>query len=152
MRGKIISSGERKIIFNVLKHFKTKNSSLIENAVITLTFKVPRIVKHELNRLAKFGPTGRKKEFNKLDELNLGVVRSITHQFCARGESLANIYFFKAEVSKICKNCVEHVKHVEKSYWKTDRTIDTKLDKLRIALKVEDNKDNNSKYRYSTEE
>ena len=28
------------------------------------------------------------------------------------------------------KNYVEHVKHVEKSYRKTDRTIDTKLDKL----------------------
>ena len=62
------------------------------------------------------------------------------------------IYFFKTEISKICKNCVEQVKHVEKSYWKTDRTIDTKLDKLRIALKVEDNKDNNSEYKCSTEE
>ena len=57
----------------------------------------------------------------------------------------------KAEISKICKNCVEHIKYVEKSYWETDRTIDTKIDKLRIALKVEDNKDDNSKYRYSTE-
>ena len=28
----------------------------------------------------------------------------------------------------------------EKSYWKADRTIDTKLDKLQIALEVEDNK------------
>ena len=60
---------------------------------------------------------------------------------------------FKAEISSnICKNYVEHVKHVEKSYWKTDRTIDTKLDKLRIALEVEDNKDDNSKYSYSAEE
>ena len=42
----------------------------------------------------------------------------------ARGEGLANIYSFEAEISsKICKNCLEHVKHVEKSYWKTDRTI-----------------------------
>ena len=47
---------------------------------------------------------------------------------------------------------MEHVKHVEKSYWKTDRTIDTKLDKLRIALEVEDNKDDNSEYSNSTEE
>ena len=60
---------------------------------------------------------------------------------------------FKAEISsKICKNCVEHVKHVEKSYWKTDRTINTKLDKLRIALEVEDNKDDNGEYSDSTEE
>ena len=41
---------------------------------------------------------------------------------------------------------------MEKSYWKTDRTIDTKLDKLLIALEVEDNKDDNSKYSYSAEE
>ena len=135
---------------SVFKHFKTENSSLIENAAITLTFKVPRIVKHGVKSPSKIRPN-RKKEFNKLDEFNLGVVRRIIHQFYARGESLANIYFFKAEISKICKNCAEHVKH-EKSYWKTDRTIDTKLDKLWIALKVEDNKDDNSEYRYSTEE
>ena len=59
-----------------------------------------------------------------------------------------------AEISsKMCKNCVEHVKHVEKSYWKTDRIIDAKLDKLQIALEVEDNKDDNDgKYSDSTEE
>ena len=34
MRGKVISSGERKIILNVFKHFKTVNSSLNRNAVI----------------------------------------------------------------------------------------------------------------------
>ena len=151
MRGKAISSEEKKIILDVFKHFKTENSSLIENAVITLTFKVPRIVKHGVKSQSKTRPK-IKKQFNKSDELNLGVFRRIIYQFHARGESLANIYFFKAEISKICKNCVEHVKHVEKSYCKTDRTIDTKLDKLRIALKVEDNKDDNSEYRYSTEE
>ena len=58
----------------------------------------------------------------------------VIYQFFARGESLANIFFFKAEISsKICFYCVKHVKHVEKSYWKTERTIDTKLDKLQIA-------------------
>ena len=41
---------------------------------------------------------------------------------------------------------------MEKSYWKTDRTIDTKLDKLQTALEVEDNKDDNSEYSDSTEE
>ena len=33
MRGKAISSGERKIILDVFKHLKTENSSSIENAV-----------------------------------------------------------------------------------------------------------------------
>ena len=41
---------------------------------------------------------------------------------------------------------------MEKSYWKTDRIIDTKLDKLQIALEVEDNKDDNIEYSDSTDE
>ena len=93
MRGKAISSGERKIILNVSKHFQTKNSSLNENAVLTLTFKVPRISNMELNRQAKYGLT-RKNLASWIDEINLGVVRRTIHQFYARGESLADIYFF----------------------------------------------------------
>ena len=61
MRGKAISSGERKIILNVFKHFKTENSSLNEITVITLTFKVSRIVKHGVISL-----TGRKNLTNWL--------------------------------------------------------------------------------------
>ena len=80
MRGKAISSGERKIILNVFKHFKTENSSLIENVVITLTFKVLRNVKHG----SKIRPN-KEKGFNKLDEFNPGVVGPIIHQFYARG-------------------------------------------------------------------
>ena len=125
LSGKAISSGERKIILNVFKHFNTENSSLNENAVMTLTFKVPRIVKHGLKSPSKI-QSNRKKEFNKLDEFNLEVVRCMIQQFYARSESVAN---FKAEISsKICENCVEHVKYVGKSYRKTDRTIDTRLD------------------------
>ena len=41
---------------------------------------------------------------------------------------------------------------MEKSYWKTDRTTDTKLDRLEIALEVEDIKGDNSEYSDSTEE
>ena len=33
-----------------------------------------------------------------------------------------------------CKKCIEHIKKVELSYWKTDRIIDQKMDKLEIAL------------------
>ena len=40
---------------------------------------------------------------------------------------------------QFCKNCAEHVKHVEESYWKTGRIVDVKLDKLQIALDVNDN-------------
>ena len=72
--GKAISSGERKIILNVFEHFKTENSSSNENAVTTLTFKVPVIVKHRVKSQSRIQPN-RKKECNKFDELNLGVVR-----------------------------------------------------------------------------
>ena len=55
--------------------------------------------------------------------------------------------------SKICKNYVKHVKHVEKSYWKTDRIKGAKLDRLQIASEAKDNKDDNdSDYSDSTEE
>ena len=84
MRGKAISSGERKIILNVFKHFKTENSSLNENAVITLTFNVPRIVKDGVKSPSKIRPN-RKKEFKKLNVFNLGVVRHmITPVLCYR--------------------------------------------------------------------
>ena len=92
----------------------------------------------ELSRQAKVDLKGR-KEFNKLDEFNLGVVRRMIHQFYARGESLANIYFFKAEISsKICKN-MRRICGEVLFIWKTDKTIDTKLGKLQISLEVEDN-------------
>ena len=42
---------------------------------------------------------------------------------------------------------------MEKSYWKSDRIIGAKLDRLLIALEAEDNKDDDdSKYSNSTEE
>ena len=42
---------------------------------------------------------------------------------------------------------------MEKPYWKTDRIIDAKLDKLQIASEVEDNKvDNGSEYSDSIQE
>ena len=41
---------------------------------------------------------------------------------------------------------------MENSYWKTDRTTDTKLDKLQIALEVEDIKGDNNAYGDSTED
>ena len=56
MRGKAISSGERKIILIVFKHFKTENFSLNENAVITLTFNVSKIVKHGVKSPSKIRP------------------------------------------------------------------------------------------------
>ena len=35
-----------------------------------------------------------------------------------------------------CKKCIEHIKKVELSYWKTDRIIDKKMDKLEMRMKV----------------
>ena len=41
---------------------------------------------------------------------------------------------------------------MEKLYWKTDRTTDTKLDKLQITVEVEDINGDNSEHVDSTEE
>ena len=41
----------------------------------------------------------------------------------------------RAEITaEMCKKCVEHVEHVELSYWKTDRIIDLKMDNLKYHL------------------
>ena len=37
MKGKALSSGERKIIFNVFNYFKTENPSLKRNALVEMT-------------------------------------------------------------------------------------------------------------------
>ena len=39
---------------------------------------------------------------------------------------------------EICQKCVDHVKEVENSYWKTDRIIDEKMDKLEFSLEDSD--------------
>ena len=41
-------------------------------------------------------------------------------------------------IPEICKKCVDHVKEVENSYWKTDRIIDEKMDKLEFSLEDSD--------------
>ena len=41
----------------------------------------------------------------------------------------------RAEITaEMCNKCVEHVEHIELSYWKTDRIIDLKMDQLKISL------------------
>ena len=41
----------------------------------------------------------------------------------------------RAEITaEMCKKCVEHVEHVELSYWKTDTIIDLEMDQLEISL------------------
>ena len=44
------------MILTLFRHFKTENSSLNENAVITLTFNVSRIVKHGVKSPSKIRP------------------------------------------------------------------------------------------------
>ena len=88
MRGKAMSFGEARIILNVFDHFKTENSSFNENAVITLNCKTtgaPRTsllriinIKHGVKSPSKIRPD-RKKEFIKLNEFDLGVVRHMMH-------------------------------------------------------------------------
>ena len=37
-------------------------------------------------------------------------------------------------IAEKCKKCIEHVKKVELSNWKTDRKIDEEMDEFEIAL------------------
>ena len=49
----------------------------------------------------------------------------------------------RAEITaEMCKKYVEHVEHVELPYWKTDRTIDLKLDQLEISLDANEEESN----------
>ena len=87
MKGKALSLGERKIIFYVFNYLKTENPSLKRNALVEMTVKatgasaisVKRIVgeKDGTKSPGKSKPK-RKKAFDRLDELDLGVIRS-TH-------------------------------------------------------------------------
>ena len=45
-----------------------------------------------------------------------------------------------------CKKCIEHIKKVKLSYWKTDRIIDKKMDKLVIALDANEDKKGSTKW------
>ena len=45
--------------------------------------------------------------------------------------------------AEVCRNCVEHVKHVKKSYWETDRILDEKLDKLEVSLESREDENDN---------
>ena len=51
-----------------------------------------------------------------------------------------------------CKKCIEHVKKVELSYWKTDRIIDQKMDKLEIALDANEDESDIETYSASDED
>ena len=81
MRSKAISSGEKKINLNVSKHFKTENFLLNESAVTTLTFKVPRIVEHEVKLPSKIRPNRKnfrmlksEKKFQNLEAKKSGLL------------------------------------------------------------------------------
>ena len=36
--------------------------------------------------------------------------------------------------AELCKKCVDHVKDVEISYWKTERIVDEKMEKFEFSL------------------
>ena len=96
MKGKALSSGERKIIFNVFNYFKTENPSLKRNALVEMTVKATGASATSLKRIVgeKDGTKSpgkskpkRKKAFDRLDEFDFGVIRRMMHSFYARGES-----------------------------------------------------------------
>ena len=103
MKGKTLTTGERKIVINVIYYFKIENSLLQRNSLVEMTVKATRasatyvkiiVLEEDANKsLCKNRPK-RKKAFNRLDEFDLGVIRHMTYSFYARGKSprLAKLY------------------------------------------------------------
>ena len=96
MKGKALSSGERKIIFKVFDYFKTENLSLKRNALVEMPVKATGAAATSMKRIVgeKDGTKSpgkskpkRKRAFDRLDEFDLGVIRHTMHSFYARGES-----------------------------------------------------------------
>ena len=53
MKGKVLSSRERKIIFSVFNYFKTENPSLKWNALVEMTVKVTGALATSVKRISK---------------------------------------------------------------------------------------------------
>ena len=94
MRGKLVTSGERAIIFNVFKHLKGNFPLESQQSIIERTSKatdscistIKRIIKEERPRSPGKKRRNRKK-FTKLDSFDLSVIRRIIHLFYSRNES-----------------------------------------------------------------
>ena len=95
MKGKPTASGEQVIINNIFKYLKANNTSDRDYSLFKRPAEakgsslstVRRIVQQKdgLKTPGKKRPN-RKKEFSKLDEFDLGVIRRIVHGYYARNE------------------------------------------------------------------
>ena len=96
MRGKATKSGEQVVIFNVYKYFKVHNPSESKSFLFKCTSEatgssvstVRRIVKQsDRPKMPGKKRKNRKKEFSKLDEFDLSVIRRIVHGYYVRNEN-----------------------------------------------------------------
>lgn len=74
------------------------------------------------------------KNFVARENKNL-TIESVENLFRKRREEISSN-------SNICKNCIQHVRHVEENYWKTDRIIDEKVNKFLISVGGSDDESN----------
>ena len=96
------------------RHRVDKTSKVIDNIAKKYGHEILRLPPYhcELNAIELIWPDEKNYVARENKELTLNHVEEL---FRKR----------RAEISStICKNCVEHVKHVEESYWKTDRIVD----------------------------
>ena len=97
-----------------------------------VTDKIAKKYGHEVLRLSPYHCDLNAIELIWADEKNF-VAQENTEMTLKSVEELFRKR--RAEITaEICRNCVEHVKHVENSYWETDRILDEKLDKLKVLL------------------
>ena len=105
-------------------HRATNTSKVIDN--------IAKRYGHEVLRLPPYHCDLNAIELIWADEINI-VARENKEMTL---ESVEKLFHKQREeiTAEMCKKCVEHVEHVELSYWKTDRIIDLKMNQLEISL------------------
>ena len=83
MKGKTLTTRERKIVIHVFNYFKTENSLLKRNSLAEITVKATGasatclkiiVLEEDVNKSPCKNRPKRKKAFNRLDEFDLGVI------------------------------------------------------------------------------
>ena len=107
MRGKPVTSAERKIIQNVFSYFKANNALDTKGPLIQKTaeatrypFATVRRVLQEANQGKEPTTPGkkcpnRKEALSKVDDFDLGAIRRVIHSFYSRNESPTVAKIFK---------------------------------------------------------
>ena len=109
-------------------HRATNTSEVIDNIAKRYGHEVLRLPPYHCDLNAIELIWADEKNFVALENKEM-TLESVEKLFCKR----------RAEITaEMCEKCVQHVEHVERSYWKPDRIIDLKVDQLEISLDADE--------------